>query len=101
MVGWLKLLKTDMGKTYNQCRRSGRFFGRRVNCEHVPSLPAWIVSRVLDDPRKIPYLLVWRSRSDGTVREAVRVAPYSEPPGSFRCDWKAGPRSSGPMGLAA
>ena len=86
-MGWLKLLKTDMGKTYNQYRRSGRFFGRRVNCEHVPSLPAWIMGQVLDDPRKIPYLLVWRSRSDGTAREAVRVARYSEPPGPFRMDW--------------
>ena len=76
-----------MGKTYNQYRRSGRFFGRRVNCEHVPSLPAWIMGQVLDDPRKIPYLLVWRSRSDGTAREAVRVARYSEPPGPFRMDW--------------
>ena len=52
-MGWLKLLKTDMGKTYNQYRRSGRFFGRRVNCEHVPALPASVVRRILDDPRQI------------------------------------------------
>ena len=68
-------------------RCEGRFFGRRVNCEHVPSLPAWAVAWVLDDPRKIPYLLVWRSRSDGTARDAVRIASYSEPPGSLLIDW--------------
>ncbi len=72
---------------YPRYRCGGRFYGRRVNCEHVPSLPAWIVGQVLDDPRKIPYLLVWRSRSDGTAREALRVAPYSEPPSSLPCDW--------------
>ncbi len=53
----------------------GRFFGRRINCEHVPLLPAWAVARVLDDPQKIPYLMVWKSRSDDTVQEAVHVAP--------------------------
>jgi hypothetical protein len=68
-------------------RRGGRLFGHRVNCEHVPSLPAAILGQVLDDPRKIPYLLVWRSRSDGTAREAVRIASYSEPPGRFPIDW--------------
>lgn len=68
-------------------RNGGQFFGRRVNCEHVPLLPAWAVARMLDDPRKIPYLLVWNSREDGTVQEAVRVASYSEPPGPFPLDW--------------
>jgi hypothetical protein len=53
-------------------RCDGRFFGRRVNCEYVPALPASIVRRVLDDPREIPYLLMWRR--EGTVGEAVRVA---------------------------
>jgi hypothetical protein len=46
---------------------------RRVNCEGVPLLPARIVQLVLDDPRKIPYLLVWRSPWDRTVKEAVRI----------------------------
>jgi len=55
-------------------RRGGRFFGRRVNCEQVPLLPAWAVGWMLNDPRKIPYLLVWKSERDGTVKEAVRVA---------------------------
>lgn len=56
----------------------GRFYGRRVNCEQVPLLPAWAVARVLDDPQKVSYLFVWKSRSDDTVQEAVYVAPNSE-----------------------
>jgi hypothetical protein len=62
------------GITYAKYRCGGRFFGRRVNCESVPALPASTVRRVLDDPRKIPYLLVWRSQQDGTVQDVVRVA---------------------------
>ncbi len=68
-----------MRKTYAQDRRGGRFFGRRVNCEQAPLLPAGAVARMLDDPRKIPYLLVWKSPSDGTVQEAVRVAAEVAP----------------------
>jgi hypothetical protein len=66
-------------RTYPSYRRGGRFFGRRVNCEYVPILPAGVVRVALDDPRKIPYLLIWKSESDGQVKEAVRLAPYSEP----------------------
>src|ERR1039457_4443834 len=63
-----------------QIRRiAGRFFGRRVNCEYVPMLPAWLVRAVLGDPRKIPYLLVWRSERDGEPKEAVRLSRCSEP----------------------
>lgn len=68
-------------------RNGGQFFGRRVNCEHVPLLPAWAVARMLDDPRKIPYLLLWKNRDDGPVQEAVRVAPHSEIEGLGRLDW--------------
>ena len=75
------------GRTYPRYRRGGLFFGRRVNCESVPALPASAVRHVLDDPRKIPYLLVWKSPWDGTVQEAVRVAAYSEPPGPVPLDW--------------
>ncbi|HET8922740.1 MAG TPA: hypothetical protein VFN26_07045, partial [Candidatus Acidoferrum sp.] len=74
-------------RVYPRYRCDGRFFGRRVNCEHVPLLPAWVVGRVLNDPRGIPYLLVWRSRDDGTLQEAVRVASYSETENSFALDW--------------
>jgi hypothetical protein len=55
-------------------RRGGRFCGRRVNCEGVPLLPAWAVAWMLDDPRKIPYLLVWKSEHDGEIKEDVRIA---------------------------
>lgn len=75
------------GKVYPRNRRGGRFFGRRVNCEQVPALPAWILGRVLTDPREMPYLLVWRSRYDNVVQEAVRVASYREPPGQYPLDW--------------
>lgn len=74
-------------RTYPRYRRAGRFFGRRVNCEHVPLLPAGAVVRMLDDPRRIPYLLVWRSRSDHTVQEAVRIAPHHKSPGLGGLDW--------------
>jgi hypothetical protein len=46
-------------------------FQRRVNCEGVPRLPAAAVRWVLDDPRKTPYLFLWRR--DGRVTEVVRV----------------------------
>jgi hypothetical protein len=52
----------------------GRFLGFRANCEHVPTLPAGAVRWVWDDPRRIPYLLVWRDRRSGEVKDAVRVA---------------------------
>lgn len=58
----------------------GRFFGRRVNCEYVPALPASVVRCVLDDPRKIPYLLIWKNPRDGCVKEAVRVIRLGPPP---------------------
>jgi hypothetical protein len=73
--------------THVKYRCGGRFFGRRVNCEHVPLLPSWAVARMLDDPRKIPYLLIWKNSSDGTVQEAVRIAPYYEKPGLGGLDW--------------
>ena len=66
------------GRTYPRYRCGGRFLGRRVNCEQVPLLPAATVARMLEDPRKIPYLLVWKSSSDDTVQEAARIAPYKE-----------------------
>jgi len=65
---------------FERPRYDGRFFGRRVNCERVPTLPAWAVRRVLDDPRKIPYLLIWLSDRDGLPREALRVTHLGPPP---------------------
>jgi hypothetical protein len=57
-------------------RRGGRFYGFRINCEQVPILPSWVVRWVWDDPRQIPYLLVWNGGRDGRVKEAVRVARF-------------------------
>ena len=56
-------------------RSEGRFFGRRVNCEQVPLLPAWAVAQVFDDPEETPYLLVWRD-SAGPVRECAYLTPH-------------------------
>ena len=56
-------------------RYEGRFFGRRVNCEQVPILPAWAVAQVFDDPRETPYLLVWKSPYDGTVGNVFTSRP--------------------------
>lgn len=63
----------------------GRYLGYRLNCEEVPVLPAWAVRRFLDDPRKIPYLLVWKSFRDCTVREAVRLSREASRVAPF--DW--------------
>jgi hypothetical protein len=51
-------------------------------------LPASIVSRMFDDPRKIPYLLVWRTDTDGTVAEAVRISTRIDPPVSLPPGWR-------------
>lgn len=42
---------------------------------------------MLADPRKIPYLLVWKHEQDGAVKEAVRIAPYDEIEGLGGLDW--------------
>src|SRR6185369_7746870 len=90
-------------------RRGGRFFGRRVNLEYVPLLPAVVVRRALLDPRKVPYLLVWRSERDGEAKDAIRVAQCSDPGpfygtcreffavrGAFRrCSWITAKRPDG------
>jgi len=67
------------GRSCNEYRDEGRFDGPRVDCENVPLLPARAVAWVLDDPRKIPYLLVWKRPEGNTVRETIRVFAYSEP----------------------
>ena len=66
-----------MDQRKRQIRRcGGRFYGFRINCEQVPILPAWAVKWVWDDPRRIPYLLAWKSNRDGDVKVAVRVARF-------------------------
>lgn len=57
----------------------GHFLGfwSRLNCENMPVIPAWLVRRCLDDPRKIPYLLIWKEEiHDGRIMEAVRLSRY-------------------------
>ena len=66
------------GRSCNEYRDEGRFDGPRVDCEQVPLLPAKAVAWVLDDPRKIPYLLIWKRPEDSTVREVVRVSACSD-----------------------
>lgn len=51
-------------------------FRPRINCEGVPVIPAWLVQRNLNDPRRIPYLLVWKNERDGRIRDVVRLARY-------------------------
>ena len=74
-------------------RRGGRFFGRRVNCEQVPLLPAWAVAWVLNDPPKIPYLFVWKRPEDSSAREVVRVSAYGELAGWAEIKRPAGTRN--------
>ena len=41
--------------------------GRGSTAKKCPSSPAWIVRAHLDDPREIPYLLIWRRERDGEI----------------------------------
>jgi len=44
----------------------------------MPVIPAWLVRSNLDDPRRIPYLLVWKDdRHEGKIMEAVRLAHFT------------------------
>jgi hypothetical protein len=55
----------------------GRFVGPRVNCELVPCLPAGALAWVLDDPRQVPYLMVWKDDRSGEIVVIARVARYT------------------------
>ena len=67
----LKHLKQSRG-------RHQRFLGfrARLNCENIPAVPARLVQNCLNDPRRIPYLLVWKDARNGKIEEAVRLARY-------------------------
>ena len=79
------------------CDRGGRFLGPRVNCENVPCLPAALLSWVLDDPRQLPYLLIWKEEGSGNLVEAARVASCNEPFSweTNRADWVDIQRANG------
>jgi hypothetical protein len=74
-------------RIYPRYRCGGRFYGRRVNCEGVPLLTAWAIDQMLRDPRNVPHLLIWRARRDGTIQEAVRLAPCAAPDLRAPLDW--------------
>ena len=42
----------------------------------MPVIHASLVRANLDDPRRIPYLLVWKDERDGEIKEAVRLARF-------------------------
>lgn len=54
-----------------------QFVGFRVNREYVPMLVARHLRMVNNDPRKLPYLFIWRSKVDGEIKEAVRVSRFN------------------------
>jgi hypothetical protein len=62
-----------------------RFLGfrARLNCEEIPVIPAWLVRNNLNDPRRIPYLLVWKNKRDGEIQEIVRLACCIGPHDSY------------------
>jgi hypothetical protein len=43
----------------------------------MPVIPAWLVRSNLNDPRKIPYLLVWKDERDGEIKHSVRLAHFT------------------------
>jgi len=51
----------------------------RLNCESMPVIPAWLVRNNFNDPRRIPYLLVWKGERDEEIKEAVRLSCYVDP----------------------
>jgi hypothetical protein len=73
--------------------------------------PAWLVRTNLNDPRRIPYLLVWKDeRHGGEIKEAVRLTCFVTPRGSayhaavkcldgstsvLRTVWQSFPRNGG------
>ena len=66
----------EQRKTVRNC--AGRFIGPRVNCENVPCLPVKALAWMLDDPRNVPYLMVWLDQDCEKILEAVRVALFTE-----------------------
>jgi hypothetical protein len=72
-----------VGKREQEHGWHGHFLGfrARLNCEDIPVVPASLVRCYLDDPRRIPYLLVWKDERFGGIKETVRLARYADPYG--------------------
>src|ERR1700730_8114922 len=51
----------------------------RLNCENTPVIPLWPVRSNLNDPRRIPYLLVWKDERHGGEITA-RLSRYTKQP---------------------
>jgi hypothetical protein len=71
--------RTAQGRS-NEYRCDGRFYGRRVNCEYVPLLPASAVRLVLDGsakdsvPAHLERRLGWPSQRGRAGNRLQRVA---------------------------
>jgi hypothetical protein len=84
-------------------RWGGRFVAFRIDCERVPQLPAWAVRWVWEDPRRIPYLLLWKHPRDGVIKDAVRIArpiPRTNLPEADSVEIKRADGSTVPIYLA-
>jgi photosystem II stability/assembly factor-like uncharacterized protein len=56
----------------------GRFYGgRRINCESIPRLRAASVRFAVEDPRRIPFVFLWRDRWEQPLEAAVVVRDRS------------------------
>jgi hypothetical protein len=55
----------------------GRFIGRRINFGNVSCLPVQVLAWMLDDPRNVPYLMIWLDEDSGKIIEPVRIAPFT------------------------
>ena len=76
----ITVIRRWIGENRGATERHFLGFSARLNCENIPVIPAWLVRSNLNDPRRIPYLFVWKDeRHSGEIKEVVRLARYSDP----------------------
>ena len=85
----------SQGQKSPKGRKNGRFDGYRMNCEYVPCLPARVVSQCLSDPRRVPYLLIWRGRWSAKLMEVARLASPYPTQDWFKIGWVEVKRADG------